>query len=309
MENKWTELTCRVAVEDLEEMSAIAQMVAGAGIYIEDYSDLEEKTLEIAHIDLIDEELLRKDRGHALVHLYLPPQVSPAEPIAYLGRQCEACGIPVEISTEGVLEEDWSTAWKRYYHPIELSDRLAICPSWEEYIPREGQKMIRLDPGMAFGTGTHETTRLCLKLLERFLRPGMSMLDVGTGSGILAICAKLLGSGRTVGVDIDEVAVRVARENAALNGCGDIELLCGDLAADVTGCFDIVCANIVADAILRLSKDLPALMHAEGVCVVSGIIDTRCEEVQSGLRQAGLEPFETILENGWAAIACRKAGC
>lgn len=183
MENQWTELTCRVAVGDLDEMAAIAQMVVGAGLYIEDYSDLEEKTLEIAHIDLIDEELVAKDRAHALIHLYLPPEMSPAEPISYIGRRCEECGIPVEISTEGVREEDWSTAWKRYYHPIELSGRLAICPSWEEYHPREGQKIIRLDPGMAFGTGTHETTRLCLKLLERSLRPGMSMLDVGTGSG------------------------------------------------------------------------------------------------------------------------------
>ncbi len=308
MENQWTELTCRVAVGDLDEMAAIAQMVVGAGLYIEDYSDLEEKTLEIAHIDLIDEELVAKDRAHALIHLYLPPEMSPAEPISYIGRRCEECGIPVEISTEGVREEDWSTAWKRYYHPIELSGRLAICPSWEEYHPREGQKIIRLDPGMAFGTGTHETTRLCLKLLERSLRPGMSMLDVGTGSGILAICARLLGSARTVGVDIDEVAVRVARENAALNGCGEIELICGDLAADVTGPFDLICANIVADAILRLSKDLPALMHENSVCVVSGIIDTRCGEVEAGLRAAGLEPFETELQNGWAAIACRKAG-
>lgn len=308
MEHQWTDLICRVAVGDLDGMAAIAQMVVGAGLYIEDYSDLEEQTMEIAHIDLIDGALTAKDRTHALVHLYLPPEMDPAEPAAYIRRRCGECGIPVELSADGVREEDWSTAWKRYYHPIELSDRLAICPSWEEYHPREGQKLIRLDPGMAFGTGTHETTRLCLQLLERSLRPGMSMLDVGTGSGILAICARLLGSARTVGVDLDEVAVRVARENAALNGCGDIELLCGDLAAGVAGPFDLICANIVADAILRLAKDLPALMDEYSVCIVSGIIDPRCGEVEAGLRAAGLEPFETVLQNGWAAIACRKAG-
>ena len=133
------------------------------------------------------------------------------------------------------------------------------------------------------------------------------MLDVGTGSGILAICAKLLGSGRTVGVDIDPVAVRTAKENAELNGCGDIELLCGDLAQDVTGSFDIICANIVADAILRLAKDMPHLMHKNSVCVVSGIIDTRRQEVEDGLRNAGLIPFAVELQNGWAAIACKKA--
>lgn len=303
----WTDLAITVPVEKLDEAAAIAQMVAGAGIYIEDYSDLEEKTLEIAHIDLIDEELIQKDRSKAIIHIYLAQDYSPAEPIAYIGRRLEDCGIPFEISSSGVKEENWATAWKRYYHPIELSEKLAICPSWEEFSPRPGQKVICLDPGMAFGTGTHETTRLCLKLLESQLKEGMSMLDVGTGSGILAICAKLLGSGRTVGVDIDPVAVRTAKENAELNGCGDIELLCGDLAQDITGSFDIICANIVADAILRLAKDMPHLMHKNSVCVVSGIIDTRRQEVEDGLRKSGLIPFAVELQNGWAAIACKKA--
>ncbi|MBP0981601.1 MAG: 50S ribosomal protein L11 methyltransferase [Oscillospiraceae bacterium] len=303
----WTDLAITVPVENIDEAAAVAQMVAGAGIYIEDYSDLEEKTLEIAHIDLIDEELIQKDRTKAVIHIYLAQDYSPAEPISYIGQRLESCGIPFEIATSGVKEENWATAWKRYYHPIELSEKLAICPSWENIAPKPGQKVICLDPGMAFGTGTHETTRLCLKLLESQLKEGMSMLDVGTGSGILAICAKLLGSGRTVGVDIDPVAVRTAKENAELNNCGDIELLCGDLAQDVEGRFDVICANIVADAILRLAKDLPQLMHEESVCVVSGIIDTRREEVEDGLKAAGLIPFEVELQNGWAAIACKKA--
>lgn len=303
----WTDLAITVPVENIDEAAAVAQMVAGAGIYIEDYSDLEEKTLEIAHIDLIDEELIQKDRTKAVIHIYLAQDYSPAEPISYIGHRLEECGIPFVIATSGVKEENWATAWKRYYHPIELSEKLAICPSWENIAPKPGQKVICLDPGMAFGTGTHETTRLCLKLLESQLNSGMSMLDVGTGSGILAICAKLLGSGRTVGVDIDPVAVRTAKENAELNNCGDIELLCGDLAQDVEGQFDVICANIVADAILRLAKDLPQLMHENSVCVVSGIIDTRRREVEDGLRAAGLVPFEVELQNGWAAIACKKA--
>lgn len=304
---EWTDLSIKVSVENLDDAAAIAQMVSGSGIYIEDYSDLEEKTLEIAHIDLIDEELVAKDRSKAVVHIYLPPDYSPAEAISYIGKRLESCGIAFEITTDGVKEENWATAWKRYYHPIELSDKLAICPSWENFAPKKGQKTICLDPGMAFGTGTHETTRLCLKLLEDELKEGMSMLDVGCGSGILAICAKLLGSGRTVGVDIDPVAVRTAKENAALNGCGDIELTCGDLACDISGTFDVICANIVADAILRLAKDLPQLMHPNSVCAVSGIIDSRRQEVEEGLKAAGLIPFKVELQNGWAAIACKKA--
>ncbi len=303
----WTELTITVPTAQAEEACAIAQMAAGGGIYLEDYSDLEEKTLEIAHIDLIDEALVQKDRSKAIIHLYLSPGQAPAETLAYIGSRLERCGIPFNTATAGVREEDWANAWKTYYHAIALSDKLAICPSWEQYTPAPGQKVICLDPGMAFGTGTHETTRLCLSLLEEVLHPGMSMLDVGCGSGILAICAKLLGSGRTVGVDIDEVAVRVANENAALNGCDDIEILCGDLATDIEGAFDVICANIVADAILRLAKDLPALMHKKSVCIVSGIIDTRCAEVEQGLIAAGLTPVHKALQNGWAAIACQKA--
>ncbi|HWP51983.1 MAG TPA: 50S ribosomal protein L11 methyltransferase, partial [Clostridia bacterium] len=302
----WTELSITVPTAQAEEACAIAQMAAGGGIYLEDYSDLEEKTMEIAHIDLIDEELTKKDRDKAIIHLYLSPGQTPTETLAYIGSRLERCGIPFSVTTTDVREEDWANAWKTYYHAIALSDKLAICPSWEQYTPLPGQKVICLDPGMAFGTGTHETTRLCLSLLEDALSKDMSMLDVGCGSGILAICAKLLGSRRTVGVDIDEVAVRVAKENAALNSCEDIEILCGDLATDVKGPFDVICANIVADAILRLARDLPALMHEKSVCIVSGIIDSRCAEVEQGLIAAGLMPVRKALQNGWAAIACQK---
>lgn len=305
----WIQLTVAVSTADLDTAAAVAQLVAGAGIYIEDYSDLKEKTLEIAHIDLIDEALLQKDPTRALIHLYLSQPEAAAEAMSFIGARLTACGIAFEFSRQGVREEDWATAWKRYYHPIALSDKLAICPSWERdaFTPAPGQQVICLDPGMAFGTGTHETTRLCLSLLEQAIFAGCSMLDVGCGSGILAICARLLGSGRTVGVDIDAVAVRVARENAALNGCGDIALLCGDLATDVTGPFDVICANIVADAILRLAPDLPALMHEKSVCIVSGIIEERCNEVWQGLLDCGLLPQEKALQNGWAAIRCQKA--
>jgi ribosomal protein L11 methyltransferase len=303
----WTDLSITLPIERIDEAAAIAQLVAGSGFAIEDYSDLEEGTLEIAHIDLIDEDLLKKDRSNAIIHIYLPPEQSPAEAIAFLGRRLEECGIPFTIATAGVREENWATAWKAYYHPIELSDHLAICPSWEHFDAKPDQQVIRLDPGMAFGTGTHETTRLCLALLEESLQPGMAMLDVGTGSGVLAICAKKLGAARTVGVDIDEVAVRVAKENAALNGCADIEFLCGDLAYDVEGAFDVICANIVADAIIRLSADLPTRMHAGSVCIVSGIIDTREEEVRAALEAAGLICEKTKRESGWVAISCRLA--
>lgn len=301
----WTQLSITVDTKDTDTAAAIAQMVAGGGIYIEDYSDLEEQTLAIARIDLIDEELRAKDKQKSIIHLYVAPDAQLGEYIRFVGDRLTAAGITFSLTTDSVRELDWSTAWKQYYHPIVLSDRIAVCPTWEEYSPAPGQQVIRLDPGMAFGTGTHETTRLCLLLVEEYLQQGDAMLDVGCGSGILAICAKLLGAGRTVGVDIDPVAVRTAADNCSQNNC-DIELVCGDLATDINGSFDLIAANIVADAILRLAPDIPKLLTRRGVCIFSGIIDSRKDEVLAGVTACGLTPFAVREENGWVAIAARR---
>ena len=155
---------------------------------------------------------------------------------------------------------------------------------------------------MAFGTGTHETTRLCLLQLEKYITPDMDMLDVGTGSGILAICAKLLGSKRTVGVDIDELAVKTAKQNAKINNC-DIQFVLGDLAKDIEGTFDIICANIVADAIIMLSDDVGKLLKKGGIYVVSGIIDIRKDEVLEKMESLNLKVLSISEENGWVAIS------
>ena len=174
------------------------------------------------------------------------------------------------VAVTRVDEEDWSTAWKKYYHPVKVGSRLVIIPCWEDYSLKEGEIGIRLDPGMAFGTGTHETTRLCLRLLEDSVFPDAEMLDIGTGSGILAIAALRLGVGQATGVDIDELAVKVAEENAALNGVQDgLSLFCGDLTEKVSGHFDIVCANIVADVILRLAGNIGSFLKKDGVLLLS----------------------------------------
>ena len=257
----WTEINIEIAASAVEEAAAIAQMVVPYGIYIEDYSDLRTEAPKIAHIDLIDEELLQKDVTRALIHIYISPDDNPAEAIAFLREKYTAAGIENRISTESVRQEEWATAWKTYYHPTKLGERLVVCPSWEEYQPAEGEVVITLDPGMAFGTGSHDTTRLCLQLLEQYCAPGKQVLDIGSGSGILAISSVLLGCDRAVGVEIDPTAVRVARENSAINHTDDrVEFLCGDLVQQVGGRYHIVCAKIFYPLVI-LCRPVFASVH------------------------------------------------
>ena len=262
----WTEIKIEIAASQVDAAAAIAQMVVPYGIYIEDYSDLLTEAPKIAHIDLIDEDLLAKDPAKAVIHVYISPDDNPAEAIAFLREKLTAAGIGQSISTEAVKQEEWSTAWKQYYHPLHLGRRLVVCPSWESYERAPDEVVLTLDPGMAFGTGSHDTTRLCLELLEEHCAPGRTVLDVGSGSGILAIASVLLGCDHADGVEIDPTAVRVAQENSAINHTGDrVTFHCGDLVEKVSGSYDIVCTNIVADIIIRLLPDAGRFMKPEAV--------------------------------------------
>ena len=231
---EWTDIRLTVAKADADNAEAVATMIAEGGIYIEDYSDIEQQVAEIAHVDLIEQELLDKPRDTVIIHMYLEPGASPVETLALIQARMEAAGIAYTVETEGVEQEDWQNGWRKYYHPMDIGKRLAIVPSWQEY-DTDRVKLI-LDPGLAFGTGGHETTSLCLEALDERVRGGERVLDIGTGSGILAIAALKLGAGSAEGVDIDPVAVRTAGENAALNGVADkLTVLVGDLSDKASG--------------------------------------------------------------------------
>jgi len=190
-ETQWTQIRVTVKLERLDDLVAIMSMVSN-NLQIEDYSDIDLKT---CYGDLIDESILNADKTIASVSVYLPAERSVAECIAFLRERFEASDLTdAKIETVGVNEEDWANSWKAYYKPIKIGERLVIVPAWEKYTPAEGELVVRMDPGMAFGTGTHETTRLVIKLLETYTKEGCRMLDVGTGSGILAICASKLGA-------------------------------------------------------------------------------------------------------------------
>lgn len=305
----WTEVRIRIRTTDVDEAAAIANMAVPYGIYIEDYSDLEQGAQEIAHIDLIDEELLQRDRAHALIHLYIDPADNPPEAVAFLRERLNAAGIPHEVMAETVREEDWANNWKKYFKPLPVGQRLLICPSWEEPGEHTGRAVLRIDPGMAFGTGGHDTTRLVLETLEQHITPGEDFLDIGCGSGILSIAACLLGAGSAFGVDIDPLAVRTAQENGALNGLAAprYTIVQGDLADKVTGRYPVVAANIVADAIIALSPAVPAFLAPGGVYIVSGIIDTREADVLAALADAGFTVAERRAHGGWVCLCCRRA--
>ena len=302
---EWTDITITVPQKYADTAEAIATMVANGGIYIEDYSDLEQQAWEIAHVDLIEQDLLDQPRDIVKVHMYLAPDENLAEVLPLFRERLDASGIEYTLSTTGVEQEDWQNAWKKYYHAMDIGQRLAIVPGWEEY--QTDRTVITMDPGMAFGTGTHETTSLCLEVLDARVKGGERMLDIGTGSGILAIAALKLGAAEAEGVDIDPMCVRTAGENAQRNGVQDrFKVLVGDLSDKATGVYNIITANIVASAILSLAPHVPALMAPGAVFIASGIIDTRKDEVLEGLRAAGLDPFEVHEKRGWVCIVCRK---
>ena len=304
----WTEIKLKIPTARAEEAAGIANMVVPYGLYLEDYSDLEQQAVEIAHIDLIDEELLQKNRDEAIIHLYLPSNENARESLSFLKERFEAVHIPFQADTDTVDPKDFENNWKKYFKSTEIGRRLCICPSWEQYNNKENRKVLKIDPGAAFGTGTHATTAMGLALLDQFITPNQTVLDIGCGSGILSIAAVLLGAERATGIDIDPVAVKVARENAALNGLSEkTEFLVGNLNEKITSRYSVVCANIVADVIMALAPDVPGLLAPSGRFLCSGIIDSRAEEVRAALLRAGLQITNTVTESNWVAFAATVA--
>ncbi len=306
--SNWTEVKISVNSKDVDKAGDIASMVVPYGIYIEDYSELEKEAWEIAHIDLIDEELLKKDRNEAIVHVYISPEENPMEAVAFLRERYAAENISSEIMLNECKNEDWENNWKQYFHPIPVGEKILIRPIWEDEFEAGDRKVLNIEPGLAFGTGTHETTRLCLETLEKHIHEGTTVLDIGCGSGILSIAALLLGAEKAVGVDIDALAVKTARENGEVNGFGEPEytVLQGNLTDKVSGKFDVVVANIVADVIIMFCKDVASFMKEGGVFITSGIIDTREQDVIDAFDKYGFRIKARHTDGGWVCFECEK---
>ena len=303
----WTEITVSVPQEYTDSASAIANMTVPYGIFIEDYSDLEQSAWDIAHIDLIDEDLIKKDRNTSLIHVYISECDNAAEALEFLKERFKAENIPFEISSLGVNDSDWNENWKKYFHTIEIGEKLAVVPSWEKYDNKDGRTVLNIDPGAAFGTGTHATTSLCLEMLQSYVNSETEMLDIGCGSGILALSSVLLGAKRAFGVDIDAQSVKTAKENAEINKItNNTQFVVGDLADKVSGKYQVICANIVADVIIRLLPDVHKFMTDNAVLIISGIIDIRKDDVLSAVKDFGFVITEERYKDNWCAFALKR---
>ena len=303
--NNWTQIRVACGIKDLDTVCAVMSMVDN-GLMIEDANEVD--TLDHCYGELIDESLINADRTVGAVSIYIPEERNPAECVSFIKEHLS--GIEFDLTLSGMNEEDWADSWKQYYKPVRIGKKLIVVPSWEEYEADENDIVLMMDPGMAFGTGTHETTRLCAALLEKYITPGDKMLDVGCGSGILAICAAKLGAGDCFACDIDPVSVRIANENAEINETPNVHAEVSDLLRQVPkvdGGYEICCANIVADVIIRMAPDVGAYLADDAYLIVSGIITERAEEVVDALDRAGLKLHDELRENGWfAGVVVKK---
>ncbi len=306
----WTEIKITVNADDVDRAGDIAHMAVPYGIYIEDYRTLEEEAWQIARIDLIDEDLLAKDRTKGIVHIYISPEENPAEAVSFLSERLTAEGIAHELDEAVCKNADWENNWKKYFKPMPVGNRLLIRPIWEQEFDAGNRAVLHLEPGLAFGSGTHDTTRLCLESIENYAESGKTMLDIGCGSGILSVAGLLLGADSAVGVDIEALAVKTAKENGATNGFGEPQftVLQGSMTDKVNGKFDIIAANIVADIIVMLCDNIKEYMNPGAVFITSGIIVPREEDVVAAFAKNGLEIIARHESGGWLCFETKVKG-
>lgn len=278
------------------------------------FYDLGLKGVEIEDQDLETEEAWGEGaRPVSLQHAvigYFPDTPQMADKLNELDKKMRSLektfGIQSRKEYRQMDEEDWAESWKAFFWPQRITSRITVKPTWREYTAEPDEIVLEIDPGMAFGTGTHPTTALCIKLLERHLSAGASFLDIGTGSGILMVAAAKLGAGRLVGIDNDEIALGIAEKNLLLNHISRpcFELKAGNLAEDVNNRFDLIVANILSEAILKLLGTIGRHMPPKGVLICSGIYKDNCGDVLKKMREKGLKVLEERHEDNWVAIAC-----
>ncbi len=309
----WIEIAIKTTSEGTDAIANVFYEAGINGVIIEDPNDIESFKGEKPDWVYIDESL---SYGHneVIVKGYLPDNSSTRDSIHFIREKLnwllkQDLGIDIGKGTlelSNVKEEDWANNWKKYFKPKKVGEQIVIKPSWEEYSPTQDEIILELDPGMAFGTGTHETTILCIQALENYVNKDTRLLDVGCGTGILAIAGLLLGAKNAVAVDLDLDAVRITEENAVRNNVQDsIKVIHGNLMDKVDGKFNVIVANIIADAIIEISKDIKEYLMSEGVFIASGIILDRVKDVEKAIKEAGLTIIDINTMGEWAVVVSR----
>ncbi len=310
---KWSEISVHTTQEAIEAVANILHEAGASGVVIEDPSDLtrdwEDHYGEIYELDPAD-----FPTEGVLVKAYLPVN-------SFLGETVESIKEAINnlllydidlghgtVSLTEVNEEEWASAWKKYYHPVRITERIVITPTWVEYQPEsEDELIIELDPGMAFGTGTHPTTVMCIQALEKHMTAGADVIDVGAGTGVLSIAAAKLGAKQVRSLDLDEMAVKIAKLNSKLNKVGEvIESRQNNLLDGIDEPADLIVANILAEIILRFIDDAYKVLNPQGKFIVSGIIQAKQASVREGLEQAGFTVVDHLQIEDWVALVAKK---
>ena len=311
MEGTWIEVKVITKSEALEPISGIFYGLDCKGVAIEDPQDILGREQGPLTWDFADINVLEHKGEVAVVKGYFSQDQEINQLVEYITKKVNAIkelGIDVGqglVKSEELHEEDWANNWKKYYKPSKIGEIIVVKPIWEDYSKKDGEIVIDLDPGMAFGTGEHETTRMCIQALEKYVKKDSVIFDVGCGSGILAIAAAKLGAKKSIGVDLDPVAVESAKENVAYNNVNNIEILEGNLLDVVKGKADIVVANIIAEIICILTEDVSKAINQGGYFITSGIIHDRVEMVTTKLEECGFEVIKINKDGEWNCIIAK----
>ena len=305
----WIRITVKTTTEGSDVVSEILSGISAGGVIIEDAADIRAYNRPKEEWDYIDENLAQGYDEEVCVRGFISEEDDLSAAEQFIAQELQKIKDNAPEYPWGSLQMEIETVkaenWKKYYKPFKPGKYIVIKPSWEEYTPQPGELVLEMDPGAAFGTGTHETTRMCIILLEQYVKKGAAVLDVGCGTGVLAMCAALLGAQSVHAVDIDAEAVKVAKaniESGGFNICAET----GNLLENRYENADLIVANIIADAVMKLAPAAKEHLNDGGIYIVSGIINERADEVENCLSSLGFQKVQRLTQGEWTAMAWRK---